>query len=306
MSVRLWLWLAAAQVAWAGSYVAMKFAGAEMPVGAVVTLRYGLAAALYAPLVFQRGLPRIGRSDWGLIAVLGALNFTVSPSLQVLSLRYTQAIDVSILVALEPLVTVFAAAVFLRERLGRRTLAAGGMALAGALALSGVGVPGGVLTPDRLFGNGLYLAATVCELSVTLAGVRLARRYDPLVAMGLLKTAGFLTALVVYAGVWDGFEPQAVGARAWWSIAYLAAGASVFAYGVWYRVLREAPVTEAALSLFLQPAAGVALGYFVAGEAVGWNTLAGGALILGALLWQRPASGAPPAPSADEPRQRVD
>jgi drug/metabolite transporter (DMT)-like permease len=227
------------------------------------------------------------RRDWLLILALGALNFTVSPSLQVASLRYTQAIDISILVAVEPLLTVLLAALVLRETLGPRTLAAGAMALAGALALSGVGMPGVEVTRDRLIGNGMYLAATLCEVSVTLAGGRLARRYDPLAAMGLLKMAGFAAAAVLYAGVWDGVEPSAVSSQAWVSIAFLGAAASFLGYGGWYWALRQVSVNQAALTLFLQPIAGTAFGYALASERIGWNTAAGGALILGALAWQQ-------------------
>ena len=283
----MWLFLAACQTVWAGSYVAMKLAGAELPVGAVVTLRFGLASLLFAPLVLRRGVPKFERRDWALILGLGALNFTISPSLQVASLRYTQAIDVSILVALEPMTTVLLATLILREPLRPRTLAAGAIAVTGALVLSGVGLPGAKVTADRLTGNALYVTATLCEVLVTLAGGRLARRYDPLAAMGLMKMAGFVTAAVVYAGVWDAVDLGAVSERAWFSIAYLGAASSFVGYGAWYWALRSAPVSQAALTLFLQPIAGTIFGYFIAGERVGWNTLAGGALILGALAWQQ-------------------
>ena len=279
--------MAVCQTIWAGSYVSMKLAGAELPVGAVVTLRFGLASLLFLPLVLRQGRPKIERRDWALILGLGALNFTISPSLQVAALRYTQAIDVSFLVALEPLSTVLLAALVLREPLGPRMLAAGVMAMAGALALSGVGMPGADVTRERLIGNGMYVAATLCEVSVTLAGGRLARRYDPLAAIGLMKMAGFAAAAVVYAGVWDEVEFSAVSGKAWGAIAYLGAAASVAGYGAWYWVLREAPVSQVALTLFLQPIAGTVFGYWIAGETLGWNTLAGGALILGALAWQQ-------------------
>ena len=265
----------------------MKFAGAELPVGAVVTLRFGIASLLFLPLVFRRGFPSIERRDWWLILGLGALNFTVSPTLQVASLRYTQAIDISILVALEPLMTVLLAALLLREKLAPRTLAAGAVALAGALLLSGVGMPGAGITRERLIGNGMYIAASLCEVSVTLAGGRLARRYDPIAAMGLMKMAGFLAAAIVYSGVWNHVAFEAVNPRAWISIVYLGAGASVLGYGAWYWALRRVPVNEAALTLFLQPIAGTLFGFFMASELIGWNTAAGGALILGALAWQQ-------------------
>ena len=41
--LRHWLLLVLTQSIWTGSYLAMKLAGEEMPVGLIVCLRYGLA-----------------------------------------------------------------------------------------------------------------------------------------------------------------------------------------------------------------------------------------------------------------------
>lgn len=285
MSARLWLWLLAGQSVWAGSYVAMKFAGDELPIGAVVTLRYGVAALLFLPLILRHGLPRYERRDWAMIGLLGALNFGVSPTLQVAAVRYSQAVDVSILVALEPLLTLIFAAIFLGEKLSGRTWMAGAISLSGALVLSGVGLPGDGLEGRRLLGNGMFLASTLLEISVTILGARLVKLYDPVVTMGLLKTAGFLASGVAYAGVWGSVDLAAVSAKAWWSIAFLGAGASVFAYSVWYWLLKRAPVQKLALSLFLQPFVGALAGVALAGEVVGPNTLLGAILILSGLAW---------------------
>jgi O-acetylserine/cysteine efflux transporter len=285
LGARLWLWLIAAQSVWTGSYVAMKFAGAELPVGAVVTLRYGVAALLFLPLILRHGLPRYEGRDWALIAVLGALNFGVSPTLQVAAVQYSQAVDVSILVALEPLLTLIFAAIFLGEKLSARTWAAGAISLAGALVLSGFGLSMEGAARDRLLGNGLFLSSTLLEISVTIFGARLVKRYDPVVTMGLLKTAGFLASAAAYAGVWGDIELAAISAKAWWSIVFLGAGASVFGYGVWYWLLKRAPVQKLALSLFLQPFVGTVAGVALAGETVGPNTLLGASLILAGLAW---------------------
>lgn len=285
MDARLWLWLIAAQSVWAGSYVAMKFAGAELPIGAVVTLRYGVAALLFLPLILRHGVPRYEGRDWALIAGLGALNFGVSPTLQVAAVQYSQAVDVSILVALEPLLTLIFAAIFLGERLSSRTWAAGAVSLTGALVLSGVGLSLEGVARERLLGNLLFLTSTLLEISVTIFGARLVKRYDPVVTMGLLKTAGFLASGAAYAGVWGDVDLAAISAKAWWSIAYLGAGASVFGYGVWYWLLKRAPVQKLALSLFLQPFVGTVAGVALAGETVGPNTLMGASLILAGLAW---------------------
>ena len=69
----------------------MKWAGDEMPVGVVVFLRYGFASAGFLVGNLFSGLPRVGKRDLVLVALVGALNFAAAPAMQIASLRYTQA-----------------------------------------------------------------------------------------------------------------------------------------------------------------------------------------------------------------------
>ena len=262
----------------------MKFAGEELPVGVVVVLRYLITVVGFALL---GRLPRVPREDWLLILTLGTLNFALSPSLQVASLRYTQAADASILIALEPLVTVVAAAVVLRNPLGSRTIWASVAGLAGALVLSGVGAPTGDFTRERLIGNALFLGSMCFEVSVTVAGGRLTRRYDPLAAMAALKACGLLASALIYAPVLVETDFGAISSRAWISVGYLGIFASVVGYGIWYHAIRHAPVSQVAMSLYLQPVVGAALGVALAGETVGAHTLIGAGMIAASLLWWR-------------------
>jgi hypothetical protein len=88
-----WTLLLLAQAMWAGSYVAMKVAGEAMPVGAVVVFRYALATFAYLFLIPFVGLPRLKKRDWALVAVLGVINFALTPTLQVEALRWTRAAE---------------------------------------------------------------------------------------------------------------------------------------------------------------------------------------------------------------------
>lgn len=287
MGWRIWTLLLAAQAGWAGSYVAMKFAGDAMPVGSVVVFRYGIATLGYLLLLPLIGLPRLKKRDWLLVAALGAVNFALAPTLQVASLRYTQAADVSILIGLEPLITVLLARLFLREHLDTRTIGVMGLGLVGVWVLSYEGAAGDAVARGRLWGNLLFLVSLLCEAAVTVAGGRLARRYSPLSTMAAMKAFGFLTACLVYGSSMVDTEPLSYGPVAWGALIYLGLLSSLFSYGAWYWALHHVRVNQVAPSLFVQSLIGVGLGWWILDEHLGVRTWVGGALILGSLAWSQ-------------------
>ena len=100
---------------WGGTYSAFKDLKQWLNPGQVVTLRYGVAAILLLlcwPLMPGKS-PR-GR-DLLKTVLMGLLVFVCAPRLQVIATQAGQAGDMSVLVALEPLVTTVGAALFLRE-----------------------------------------------------------------------------------------------------------------------------------------------------------------------------------------------
>ncbi len=285
MRLSHWFWLFLVQACWTGSYVAMKWAGDEMPVGLVVFLRYGVASAGFLAGNLFSGWPRVGKRDLLLVALVGALNFAVAPAMQIASLGYTQAIDVSILIALEPMLVVVVAALVLGEKPTRRTAMALGAGTIGMLILSGVGF--GEASGDsgrRLTGNLIFASSLLAEVAVSISGRRLAG-YRPSHSIQLMMLAGFLTASICFMGDIQSATFSAFSSRAWGSILFLALGSSIFAYTVWYRVIKVVPVNQVALSLFLQPLLGSVLGYTLLNETIGLQTVIGAALVCCSLAW---------------------
>lgn len=290
MGWRIWTLLLLAQAMWAGSYVAMKVAGEAMPVGAVVVYRYGLASFAYLFLIPFVGLPRLKKRDWALVAVLGVINFALTPTLQVESLRLTRAADVSLLIGLEPILTVILAGLILREQLNPRIAGAMVLGLAGVWVLSDPASGGDEAARNRLWGNLLFLGSLLCEATVTISGGRLAKLYSPLPTIAAMKAFGLIAAVIFYGPVVAATNPSSFDAGAWTSLIYMALLPSLFAYSAWYWAIRRVPVNQIAPTLYAQPFVGAFLGWLLLGEALGPRTWAGGALILGALAWTQAMS----------------
>jgi drug/metabolite transporter (DMT)-like permease len=274
------------QVIWAGSYIAMKIALKEMPVGGVVFLRYGSASLGFLVLWLWRGWPRLQRRDWLWIIGLGIGNFAVSPMLQTLGVSYTQAADAAVLIAFEPILTVLVATLALRERPTGRTILALLIATTGLMILSGVtGGPADDLRQFRLLGNLLFLSSLIFESTISVSGRALTPRYRADHLSGSMMISGFLVGSLLNTPTLIRMDFGSIPASAWGATVYLGLACSVLGYIIWFRILREVPVNQVALSLFIQPIAGTILGATILNEMINGRMLVGALIICASLIW---------------------
>jgi drug/metabolite transporter (DMT)-like permease len=306
MKLKHWLWLLVVQIIWASSYVAMKVAVSEMPVSGVVFLRYGIAAVGFTGIWLFSGFPRLARRDLLLIVLLGGLSFALAPILQITGLQYTQAVDVSILISFEPLITVLVAAIALREHPSRRTIITLAIATAGLMILSGASMSGEAGSRSlRLLGNLLFLFALVFEGAVSVSGRALTVRYRPDHLIGAMMIAGFIAATLINAPVIAATDFGSITWRGWSAVLFLGLGCSIFTYVAWFRVLKDVPVNRVALSLYIQPVAGTLLGILLLGETVDASTLVGAFVICASLIWWQVRENKLAETTPDGPEQQM-
>ena len=272
---------------WAASYssfAALKQLG--LGVGPIVTLRYTLAALVMAVLwpLLPGKSPR-GR-DLAIALAMGVLVFVGAPRLQVLGVHLSNAADSSVLMALEPLVTSVAAALFLHEFVPARRWFGFTLGLLGVLLLNRVWRHEFQMT--SLMANAVFISAFLCEAAYSMLGKALIER------AGLLKvlTVALLGGAAVNVA-WDGHSTLAAArvlpAAGWWHISYLVAICTLVGYAVWYVVISETDVSLAIMTIFIQPLAGVPIAVWLLGEPLHWGQLWGGAVIVIGLavgLWQ--------------------
>ena len=275
------IFLLVLNVFWAGTYSAFKALAPYLDAGQVATLRYGLAAVvLLAGWPWFRGQSPRGR-DLVRTAAMGIIVFVLAPRLQVAGVQRGQATDASVLMALEPLVTSVAAAVFLREHIGPRRWIGFSLGMAGVVAMAEVWRPD-FLWPG-LVANALFVASFVCEAAYSVIGKPLLGR------VGLLKlvTVALLAGGVVNTAL-DG--PQTLHAalhlppHAWALIGYLALICTVIGYAFWFVVIRETEVNVTALTVFAQPVLGVLIATLTLDETLRWGQLWGSAVIVSGLV----------------------
>jgi len=273
------VWLAVLllmNVLWAAAYSLFQLLKEVLDPGTLTTLRFGLAAVVVLgvwPLL--PGLAPRGRELMRAV-VMGVVVFGVAPRLQVAGVQRGSAGDTAILMAFDPVIVSIAAALFLREHVAARMWLGCGLGFAGVAILTEFWSP--AFAWSGLIAYALVLASFVCESTYSIVGKPLLARSHPVKVLACAIAAGTVVNLAVDATA-VGRALPALRPEHWLALAYLVVICTVVGYVLWFYAVREMPVNLVALTVFMQPPAGVLFDLLVNGNAPRWSQLWGTACI---------------------------
>jgi drug/metabolite transporter (DMT)-like permease len=286
-----WLGLVLCNVLWAANPIMGKILLSRFPSEQVAWLRYASATAFYllfvagsliggAPLRRFFAAPRSGKDAY-FIAGLGISAFCFAPLIGFTGLAKTAAVDNAILIALEPLVTIGLAALFLRERFGLLKWMSLAASILGFSFLSGlVERPASTwMSSPEIVGNLILLVSLIGEGGYSIYARLLQGRYAtlPVFGSGLWVGFGVLTAAVLFLGGLPDFS--LFGWKEGLALFWLGPLGSTVTYLYWALALEKTDVSSAALTLFVQPVVGAILGVLIFGEVLTPLKILGAALI---------------------------
>ncbi|WP_369182739.1 DMT family transporter [Streptomyces sp. Y1] len=305
--MRSWLpGFTALSAIWGASFALIKVAvDAGVPPVWVAAWRCVLGAATLWAILLARGerAPR-DRALWGHSAAVAVLLNTVPFTLFSFGETEVSTVLAGVMNATTPLFTVLFTVLTVREerRPGARRLLGLALGFAGVLTVLGVwhGLGAGATT------GALACLAAACCYGAGFAYLRrfLSGRTESVTVLSALQIGCAAAELALVA-------PFAAGAPHWpgagAAAALLALGA--FGTGVAYLLnlglVRAAGTTVASAVTYAVPLFSTALGATVLDEPVGWNALAGGALVIAAVALTRPRRAPAAAPAtAPAPRAR--
>lgn len=254
----------------------VRMAEAEPLAIAVWRMTFATCLVALPAWLTTSSLPRAGlRPLCAAVAAGGllALHFATWIS----SLQFTSVANSVLLVNTAPVFLV--ALLWLAgQRPAAGTLAGVGLAAVGATIL---GWPSAD-EPGTLLGNLLALAGAVCMAGYLLLA-REAQRvlgYLPYVSLAWCSAAAVLWVAVWMGNIpWSGFE-----ARTWWMLAGLALVSQVIGHGGYNWSLRFLPPAVVAIALTGEPIVASVLAWLLLGEVPGSATLAGGVLLMSAIV----------------------
>lgn len=241
----------------------------------VLLLRFTIAGAVMV------GIMAFGRQPWprgrillGLIA-MGGLGYVGQSLSYFVALTLASASLVALLLYLYPAIVTILAAIFLHERLAPRTI------LALALALVGTYLTIGTVGGGQPLGIAIGAAAAVIYAIYILVGSRITPRAGaiPSSTVIMLAAAAVYTAIVAIQG--PAWPTTNLG---WAAVVAIALIPTVVAILTFFAALERLGPTDASTLSTLEPIVTVALATLVLGERLAPIQLAGGALILTAVV----------------------
>ena len=251
--------------------------------GTLLPIRFAVAAGLFWALLAAGGGGAEVRSLRPRDAIaglaLGACAYALQAGCYFAALERIDASLLSLLVYTFPAIVAVAAVALGREALDARRTAALALASAG-LVLVVAGAGAGAL--DAL-GVGLGVGAAVVYATYILVSDGVASRVSPRLLAALVCTgaAGTLTAGSAVLGE---LRPGAPTATGWAWLVCLAVVSTVVAISCFFAGLTRVGPTTASILATVEPLVTVLLAFSVFGERLGGMQLAGGALVLAAVL----------------------
>ena len=249
----------------------------------LLAVRFSLAALLFWTLILAGGhgheVRALRRRDLVAGLALGACGYALQSGCYFFALERIDASLLSLLLYTFPAIVAAAAVAIGRERLDRRRVVALALALSGlVLVVAGAG-------PGRLdaLGAALGLGAACVYSTYILVSDGVTHRVGARLLAALVCT-GAAFSLTVGSAALGVLRPGELTTAGWGWLACIALVSKVGAISLFFAGLRRVGPTTASILATVEPVVTVVLAFLAFGETMGPMQLAGGALVLSAVL----------------------
>ncbi len=269
-----------ATFAWATNIILGRYVRGEIGPLSLTALRYVVASAVFAALLRRR--PEHERrpgADLPLLAAMAATGVLLFAPILYLGLKYTTAVNGTLINGMGPLLTAIFAARLIREPFSGRQLAGSLAALAGVFVLiSGASLAffrGAAFNPGDLL---IVLAVAVWAL-YSVAGRKAVASRSPLSATALSMFIG-LPVLLAAALAESFFLPAVWSPKLVLVVLYIGFVPAALGFFCWNAGIKKLGAGGVMVFYNTLPLYGAFLGWLFLGESLGLPHFAGGALIL--------------------------
>ena len=261
---------------WGNSFVAIKILINYLSPTTIAALRFLIAAPLFIAVLFlKRKEWHMEKEDRGKFLLFGFLSVPIYHVFLNYGAQYIPAGTVTILIALNPMITALLASVMIGERIGQWK--AGGIALGFAGAAT-IAMSGESLGWGHMIGVILVILATTSWATYTVMSKPMLERYHPLQLTAYIALIGTF----MMAPSWPLMlrEASQLSFDGWMAMFYIGFICISIGYSIWYWALSRKEASRTATFVYFIPISGMIGAYFILGEVPGTLALIGGALVL--------------------------
>ncbi len=278
--------LVAVPAIWGGTFIAGRVLALALPAAVGSLLRYvvAVAALLFAARWLEGGLPRLTRRQVIGTLLLGATGILAYNLFFLGALARLPASRTSLIIALNPVVTIAAASLLLGERMNPRRWFGVVVALAGVWIVVSRGDVLGSVRGSVGVGESLMFGGVCSWAAYTLIGRRVLRELTPLAATTYASLWGAAMLAVVAApdlrelALTDLTPPVVLSAL------YLGVLGTSVAFVWYYQAVQRLGASRTVIFNNLVPVFGATFGVLLLGEPLLPSMLLGGAVAVGGVM----------------------
>ncbi|MBA3319320.1 MAG: EamA family transporter [Gemmatimonadales bacterium] len=276
---------AAIYLMWGGTFLAIRYAVADVPPLMTMVIRCaGGAAVLVVWLAWRRTLERPSRSQWLTATVAGTLLFLGCHGLLAWAEQRVSSGEAALFMTAIPLWLVALESVLLRRAPSRRIVLSLLLGVAGVAVLTGgEGWSGGLTVRAVLLVSALFWA--VGTVVVRRAGAPLPAAQSTEMQLGAGAVALLVASVIV--GEPAGWRPAEITPRASLALVFLILGGTVLGFGAYTWLLRVTSSAAVSTYAFVNPLIALGLAWAVGDGELSPRTGVAAVLVVGAVIFTR-------------------
>jgi drug/metabolite transporter (DMT)-like permease len=276
---------AAIYLMWGGTFLAIRYAVADIPPLMTMVLRCAAGASLlFAWLAWRGTLVRPSRGQWLTTGAAGVLLFLGCHGLLAWAEQRVTSGEAALFMTAIPLWLITLESLLARRPPSSRLLVALSLGIAGVGVLTwGEGWSGGLVDRGALLVSALFWA--VGTVIVRRGGTPLPAAQSTAMQLGAGAAALLMASLTV--GELRGWSPVEITPRALLSLGFLVVGGTVLGFGAYTWLIRVVSAAAVSTYAFVNPVVALLLAWAVGDGELSARTAVAAALVVAAVVFSR-------------------
>ncbi|WFD09860.1 DMT family transporter [Tepidibacter hydrothermalis] len=274
-----------ATVFWSGAFIAGKFSVAEFPVFSLTFFRFFFAVIATFAIMIKKGENyRIEKADIFLFVQLGIIGMVGYHVFFFLALKYTTAVNSSLIAATNPIITTVLAFVFFKENIKLKNIISILVSFLGVILIITNGNLKLLANFKFNIGDLLMIIAVVCWATYAVISKKALKKYKPMVvtSYSFLICVISMIPFVIMEKPWVYIPNTSI--KGWISVLYMSIFASVIGYSIQQVSIKKIGASKTSLYVNLVPVFSMILAYFILGESISIIKLVSAMLIITGVL----------------------